>query len=431
MSGRLRVFVVMPSYNHARFIRAAIDSVLDQGYAPVSLLVMDGGSEDGTLDILRSYGDRISFVSQRDRGQSDAINQGLRRATGDVVCWLNSDDVFTPHAIPTVVETFERHPNVGFVYGRGWNTNEVGDIIGDSGVLPFDLWRLIHQRNFIHQPSCFFRSSLLEQVDLLDERLHYVMDWDLWIRFSAHKGLYIDDHLSCNRLYGDNKTQSGQWRRWREIRDMIRRYTTARWPPVLALYWLEAVIQSLRAQAWNRNFDRPLARLFAWGMRRDMSGRYSDGGVERVFRFSVPCSGDPPHAIAVRLTPLSRFDASLLGRRAGRASHGRRRPGIAAPSGWRRTVARRRFHLLLAKSSPCPVIHFCCRADRPGEVVEAGAGLPRRRIVGFLDSADHADRRLSDEATRSVRRDRSPGPRGARPIGLIPSGSSAWRTVAR
>ena len=164
MSSGLRVSVVMPSYNHARFIRAAIDSVLDQDYEPMSLLVMDGGSSDGTLEILRSYGDRISFVSQKDRGQSDAINQGLRRATGDVACWLNSDDVFTPHAIRIAVDAFEQHPDVSFVYGSGWNANEAGDIISDVGVLSFDLWRLIHQRNFIQQPSCFFRTSLLEEV---------------------------------------------------------------------------------------------------------------------------------------------------------------------------------------------------------------------------------------------------------------------------
>lgn len=390
MSSGLHVSVVMPSYNHARFIRAAIDSVLDQDYAPISLLVMDGGSTDGTLEILRSYGDRIAFVSQRDRGQSDAVNQGLRRTTGDVACWLNSDDVFTPHAIQIAVDAFERHPDVSFVYGRGWNANEAGDIVGDSGVLPFDLWRLIHQRNFIQQPSCFFRASLLEKVGFLDEGLHYVMDWDLWIRFFAQRGLYIDDYLSCNRVYGDNKTQSGQWRRWREIRDMIRRYTTARWPPTLPLYGLEAMIQSLRAQHWNKNFDGPLANLFSFGMKRDMSGRYADGGVERVFHFSVWRSSERPQAVTVHFAPLSRFAPARIGRE---------------PIGikWTSTTGDRgRFsleengrtqhvRLVLAGSAPCPLIHFRCRADQAGQLVEAGAGLPRRRIVGFLDRVDAAN----------------------------------------
>ena len=398
MSSALRVSVVMPSYNHGRFIRAAIDSVLDQDYDPISLLVMDGGSTDGTVDILRSYGDRIAFVSQKDRGQSDAINQGLRRVTGDVACWLNSDDVFTPHAIPIAVDAFERHPDVSFVYGRGWNANEAGDIVGDSGVLPFDLWRLIHQRNFIQQPSCFFRPSLLEKVGFLDEGLHYVMDWELWIRFSAHKGLYIDDYLSCNRLYGDNKTQSGQWRRWREIRDMVRRYTTARWPPTLGLYCLEAMIQSLRAQRWNRNFDGPLAHVFSWGMKRDMSGRHADGGVEQVFHFSVSCASEPPRAVTVSLTPLSRFDTS----RAGREPVSIRWTSTTGDSGTlclEENGRAQEFSLALKGRVTCPIVHFRCRADHPGQLVEAGAGLPRRRIIGFLDEISVADGRPTERPT--------------------------------
>ncbi len=284
----------------------------------------------------------------------------------------------------------ERHPDVSFVYGRGWNANEAGDIIGDAGVLPFDLWRLIHQRNFIQQPSCFFRTSLLEKVGFLDEGLHYVMDWELWIRFSAHRGLYIDDYLSCNRIYGDNKTQSGQWRRWREIRDMIRRYTTSRWPPTLALYCLEAMIQSLRARPWNRNFDVPLANVFYWGMKRDMSGRYSDGGVARVFHFSVPVVSKPPLTVRLGLTPLSRFDRFHLG-------------SEPISIRWTSTTGDRgslcleedgraqEFRLVLTGRAACPIIHFRCRANRPGQVVEAGAGLPRRRIIGFLDDIDVAD----------------------------------------
>jgi glycosyltransferase involved in cell wall biosynthesis len=390
MSAGLRVSVVMPSYNHARFIRTAIESVLDQDYDPVLLLVMDGGSTDGSLDILRSYGDRISFISQRDRGQSDAINQGMRRATGDIACWLNSDDVLTPHAIRTAVDAFERHPDVSFVYGRGWNANEAGDIIGDSGVLPFDLWRLIHQRNFIQQPSCFFRASLLEKVGFLDEGLHYVMDWELWIRFSSHKGLYIDDYLSCNRIYGDNKTQSGQWRRWREIRDMIRRYTTARWPPTLALYFLEAMIQSLRAQRWNRNFDGPLANAFSWGMKRDMSGRYADGGVEQVFHVSVWRPSERSPEITVWMTPLSRFDTSYMGREP-IVIRWTSPTGDSGAFSLEENGRAQQFRLVLARSAACPVVHFRFRADHRGHVVAAGTGLPRRRIIGFVDSIGVAD----------------------------------------
>lgn len=391
------IAVVMPSFNQARFIRRAIDSVLDQDYRPITLLVMDGGSTDGTLDVLESYGDRLCFISRKDRGQSDAINQGLRRAGGDIVCWLNSDDLFTPHAFRTVGGAFAQHPGAGFVYGRGWDIDEAGAIIGDSGVLPFDLWRLIHHRNFIQQPSCFFRRSLLERVGLLDEDLHYVMDWDLWIRFSVDKGLYVDDYLSCNRTYGENKTQSGQWPRWREIRRMIQRYTPARWPPVLTLYGLEAMIQWLRAKRWNRNFDRPLTALLSRGMAHNVSGRYSDGGVAPIFHFSVGHPAGAPQTVIVRLTPLSKFDTSRIG-------------GPPVTLVWTSTAGDRgtlhlqedgrtqEFTLRPSRPPSCPFVHFRCRANHPGQLIEAGAGLPRRRIVGFLDGVEIAGGRCDQHS---------------------------------
>jgi glycosyltransferase involved in cell wall biosynthesis len=403
MSRALRVTVIMPSYNHARFIAQAIDSVLAQDYEPITLLVMDGGSTDGSRAILESYGDRISFVSRKDRGQSDAINQGFRLAEGDILCWLNSDDVFTPHAIRIAVDAFEQHPDAGFVYGRGWNIDERGDVFRDAGVLAFDLWKLIHQRNFIQQPSCFFRRSLLDAVGFLDEDLHYVMDWDQWIRFSTHKALHVDEYLSCNRTYRGNKTQSGRWRRWKEIRGMIRRYTPAPWPPVVTLYFLEALLQSLRARSWGRHVEWPIGKLCTWGMAREMSGRYPDGGVAPVFHFSAGRSSATPRAITIGMTPLSKYDASSLGAAPVRIS-------------WRSTTGDRggfslledgrtqRFTLALSRPVTHPFIHLRCRASHPGELVEAGAGLPRRRLIGFLDEIEVVDGGI--EPAKSARPER-------------------------
>ena len=179
MHSVLTLSVVMPSYNHAHFIRESIESVLSQEYPHIQLLVMDGGSTDGTVDILKSYGAKLQFVSAKDRGQSDAINKGFSRVDGDIVCWLNSDDLFTPHAVNVVMNIFAEHPDVDYVYGNGWTIDEQGTMLGDSGVLPFNLWKLIHQRNFLQQPSVFFRKSLLDRVGMIDETLHYVMDWEL------------------------------------------------------------------------------------------------------------------------------------------------------------------------------------------------------------------------------------------------------------
>ena len=379
----LRVSVVMPSYNHARYLRAAIDSVLEQGYGALDLTVIDGGSQDDSVEILKSYGARLEFVSARDRGQADAINRGFARARGDILCWLNSDDMFVPGVIPRVARAFEEHPHVDFVYGRGFNLDESGEVT-DAGVLAFDLWRLIHQRNFIQQPSCFFRRSLLDRVGLVDENLHYVMDWDLWIRFAMYPGLYVDDFWSYNRVHHANKTQRGQFRRWTEIRRMVRRYTDARWPPVMSLYLIEAILQYVRGGRIPSLLEDGLARFFAREMGRDMSGRYADGGVGPRFRFSA---GNPHGRGRVTLTfsPLSRYDRSRLGADPV-AIRWRASTGGSGTFTLLETGAEQ--HFAISPGRPSPFVHVTCRADHPGVILGAGGGLPERRIVGFLDAVE-------------------------------------------
>ena len=382
MTAASRVSVIMPSYNHAKYIGAAIDSVLAQDYEGIDLIVMDGGSRDGTLDLLRAYGDRLRFVSEPDRGQGDALNRGFRRADSDIVCWLNSDDMFTAGAIRRVMRAFRENPQAQFVYGRGWDIDESGQIIDEAGVLTFDLWRLIHQRNFIQQPSCFFRRSLIDRVGGVDEKLHYVMDWDLWIRFAAYRGLYVDDFWSYNRVHRGNKTQSGQLRRWREIRAMVRRYTDARWPPVVWLYLLEALIQLVRSQGFSPILEGRLLRVFWRGMQRDMSGRHIDGSVGSRFRFSL---GNPDRHRDIELTmsPLSRYDRSRLGAPPvtlqWRSSAGARGTFTLIENG------REQRFVMCPGESPSDFVHVTCKSDYPGTPLASGGRLPSRRIVGFLD----------------------------------------------
>jgi glycosyltransferase involved in cell wall biosynthesis len=388
MNSNLRVSVVMPSYNHGRFIREAIDSVLSQDYAPIDLLVMDGGSTDDTVAILRSYGERLSFVSAKDKGQSDAINRGLGRVNGDIVCWLNSDDTFTPGAIRHVVQAFERHPDVDFVYGRGWNVDEAGRILTDSGVLPFNLWRLIHHRNFIHQPSCFFRRSLLAKAGLVREDLHYIMDWELWIRFGAYKGLYLDEFLSCNRTYAQNKTQSGCFRRWGEIRAVVGRYTNERLPPVVWIYFLESLLQVLQSASLPKRLLRPLGRLFQWGIRKEMSGVYRDGSVAPTFFFSVGNPEGKSH-VKVRLSPVSVYVPGRLG-------------GPALTVTWQSSGGdtgsfqveengqAQEFWLPLRPRGDALFTHFRCHSRSAGYRLEGSRAVPPRRIVGFLQEINVA-----------------------------------------
>jgi glycosyltransferase involved in cell wall biosynthesis len=383
MSANPRVFVVMPSYNQGRFIRQAVDSVLGQGYEPLSLQVMDGGSTDGTLDVLRSYGERLTFVSARDRGQSDALNRGFARADGEIVCWLNSDDAFLPGALAAVADAFRRHPEAEFVYGKGWDIDERGRILRDSGVRPFNLWKLIHHRNFIHQPSCFFRKGLLDRVGAISEDLHYVMDWELWIRFAAYPGVFVDEFLSCNRTYAQNKTQSGTFRRWREIRRMVRLYTDEPLPPVLWLYFLESVIHWLRQRPLIRRAARPLERVFRGGILKEQSGVHADGSFEPAFAFTVPNPGRKDR-VRLTLTPVSRYDPAALGGPPVRVvwRSGRRRTGTfeLLETGGEQEVV-----LPLDPTAPGVFAHFTCRASAAGRVITPSPDLPGRRVVGFLD----------------------------------------------
>lgn len=385
-----RISVVMPSYNHGRFIRESIESVLSQDYPDVDLLVMDGGSTDETLDILKSYGGRISFISQKDNGQSDAINRGLQLAKDGIACWLNSDDLFEPGALSAVAHLFQANPGVEFVYGKGWNIDEQGGIIGCSGVQPFNLWKLIHHRNIIQQPSCFFRKSLLKKVGLIREDLYYVMDWELWIRFGLYKGMFLDQYLSRNRTYAENKTVSGGFRRWREICRMVRTYSDTKYPPVIRLYFAETLLQLLQSMPrLEKYLGFPIRRYFFSGMMREISGWYCDGGASKKFRLAIP---NPLGKKQVKLTlrPISAYDRTFIGNKeliiTWKASTGELGQFELKENGQSQD-----FILPFGRETRNGFIYLSCRANWCGYLVRAGNGLPDRRIVGFLDAAECVD----------------------------------------
>ncbi len=227
------VSIVIPSFQQARFVRVAIDSVLSQDYAPIEVLVCDGGSTDGTIEILQSYGDRITFESRRDGGQCDAINTGFRRSRGEVVAWLNSDDFYYPHAVRNAVEALQADREAALVYGEGNLVDENGEVLRRfPETVPFDLWRLMHVADYILQPTVFFRRAALFESGLLDESLHWGLDWDLWMRLGARRRFaYVDSVLAAGRLHGDTKTSTGGMRRLRELLSILRRHGVHGWSP--------------------------------------------------------------------------------------------------------------------------------------------------------------------------------------------------------
>lgn len=306
-----KISVVMPSYNQGRFIAEAIDSVLEQEGVDVELIVMDGGSDDETIDVLKSYGDALVFTSGPDDGQSWAINEGMRRTTGDIVCWLNSDDRFLPDALRIVDETFGADPDLEFLAGGGLNIAEDGSPIGDVGARPSQLWELIHHRNSFSQPSCFMRRGLWFDLDGLNEDLDYVMDWDLWIRCGCAKGMFVTDLLSENRSYADNKTNSGGQRRLDEIAEMLERHAGSTDAPVLPLYELETKLK-------DPGLDQPereqLGRQLMEGMAQRLSGVAPNGAFGRRFCTSAS-PRTPEQELELRFVSVARYVESFRSQR--------------------------------------------------------------------------------------------------------------------
>ncbi len=218
------VSIVTPSFNQGRFIKRTIDSVLAQTHQNIEYVVIDGGSTDETLDILRSYGDRIRWISEPDSGQTNAINKGLRLVSGEIVGYLNSDDVLLPHAISSVVEHFQTHPETDLVYGDADYVDESDDVIGSYLTADYSFERLMDDC-CICQPAAYWRGSVMETIGLFDEDVHYAMDYDYWIR-ADRAGLslvHLPDTIACSRLYAATKTLSARPAIYREILDICRR----------------------------------------------------------------------------------------------------------------------------------------------------------------------------------------------------------------
>jgi glycosyltransferase involved in cell wall biosynthesis len=218
------VTVVTPSFNHGRFIRETIESVLTQSHPRIEYLVMDGGSTDETVEILKSYGDRLAWVSEPDRGQTDAINKGWRRARGTIIAYLNSDDTYLPGAVAKAVAGLHANPGAGALYGEGYHVDEAGRVIERYPTEPFDMARL-GQTCFICQPTVFLRRDVVERLGYLDESRRYCMDYDLWIRLAhVSRFAYLPEYLANTRMYAETVTSALRVPVHAEILDTVYRH---------------------------------------------------------------------------------------------------------------------------------------------------------------------------------------------------------------
>lgn len=202
------VSIVTPSLNQARFIRATIESVLSQDYSNIEYLIIDGGSQDGTLEILNSYGGRIRWISEPDDGQAQAVNKGWKLARGEILGWVNADDLLAPDAVSRAVEVLQEQAHIIGVYGNCNFIDSAGKKIGEYGVRAYDYPALfIGSEDYIPQPSVFVRRGIVERIGFLNEEFHFVMDYDLWLRLGmVYTFAYEPKILASLRIHQQAKT---------------------------------------------------------------------------------------------------------------------------------------------------------------------------------------------------------------------------------
>jgi len=268
MSDRPLISIVTPSFNQAQFIYQTIESVLSQNYSPLEYWVMDGGSTDGTLEILHRYRDRLRWISEPDGGQAAAINKGWRFTRGEIIAYLNADDTYLPSAIKHVVEYLNAHPQVDAVYGDCDYVDEQGKFLRPYPTRPYHYDELVRATlDYIPQPSMFIRRRAAKKIGYLDETLACAMDFDCWLRLGKHYTIaYLPEQLSTLRLHPAAKSLKHLKRFASEL---IRIYYN-----LFAFPDLPHPIRRLRREAMSNIYYRASSCAF-WGGDHWSARRYA------------------------------------------------------------------------------------------------------------------------------------------------------------
>ncbi len=256
MMKNLKITVVTPSFNQAEYLEQTILSVLGQGCENLEYIIMDGGSTDGSAEIIRKYEDRLAYwVSEKDGGQSAAINAGFARATGDVLCWLNSDDFYLPGTLGHVVEKFAEGADL--VYGSCFSFWEGGERCLINRAVPEGELKLSLRADLV-QPSCFWTRELWERTGKLDEAFHFGFDWE-WFQRASQAGKFVRTPrlLSAYRFHAAHKSQGGDRRRREELLRIVRAGSDAR---------------AKAAYEWAAAHEAELDRHYGWRLRIEGRG---------------------------------------------------------------------------------------------------------------------------------------------------------------
>lgn len=268
-----KISIITPSFNQGRYLEETIRSVLLQGYPNLEYFIIDGGSTDDSVAIIRKYERWLTgWVSERDRGQCDAINKGYALCTGDLFNWICSDDLLAPGALPRVAETFLDEPDLDAVAGSCYLQYDSEPAKSRTDRSSVELLQRAPYGFAIWQPSCFFRRSLIARPQLVREDMNYCMDRELWCYLESRRARWrnLDTTLSINRFTGDNKSLVGRARIVAELDEIFRSYkgrhaALSRW---LRRLWLPLVLTQVQHRsAVVRMASRGLSRTLTLALR--------------------------------------------------------------------------------------------------------------------------------------------------------------------
>jgi glycosyltransferase involved in cell wall biosynthesis len=261
-----RISVITPSYNQVNYIEQTIQSVLGQNYPNLEYFIIDGGSTDGSVEIIKKYEKQLAWwVSEKDSGQANAINKGFSKCTGDIICWLNSDDLYMPNTFHTISKFFTERSEKKIVLGNciSFYEHNPSRVLG-TNMKKFAEHYALNLFDYIFQPSTFWSRAALESTGPLNETVHYVFDWEWYLRMQ--KGnvnfVYTDTVFSLYRFHDSHKSGTGGNKRRDEILEFYRKFNSPQEVKALEQhFWL----QDKKDSPWFRfllKTDRLKYRLF-------------------------------------------------------------------------------------------------------------------------------------------------------------------------
>lgn len=228
-----KISIVIPSFNQAAYLEETLRSVIDQNYPNTEIILMDGGSKDGSLEIIKKYSSHLAYwVSAPDGGQTQALVDGFKRTTGEIQCWLNSDDLLLPGSLHFVGRFFQNNPGIEVIYGDSIWADASGRQLRVQKEIPFHRFVWFHTYNYIPGMSTFWRKSIYERVGGLDPEFNLAMDADLWIRFSdtGTQLKHVREILSKTRFHPQQKTRMLGSAGKQEVEKIYRRYHASESP---------------------------------------------------------------------------------------------------------------------------------------------------------------------------------------------------------